>query len=77
MEQMETMESIEENLQKSLALLKEAIDLSVSILQEGHNKKVSHLWEENLGQFIKYVKLKGKESKIHLASEISIWKLLK
>lgn len=58
---------VQERLRNALTLLKEAVDLSVSLFVQGADKnQIGAEWSAFLGEFFSYVKQKSRESKQNL-----------
>jgi hypothetical protein len=66
-------QTVEFHLHQALAHLEMALDQSVQLIQasESLKKTIGPHWEAFLGEFIGYVRDKGKQSKINLLSFIS------
>jgi hypothetical protein len=66
-------QSIAFHLQQALSHLEMALDQSIQLIQtnESLKKKIGKDWEAFLGEFIGYVRDKGKQSQINLLSFIS------
>ena len=60
----------------ALVLLREAVDLSLPLLDSEQKGQVVALWEDFLREFFRHVKKKGRESRLNLFSCLSfrrIW----
>lgn len=70
------MQAIEEKLQHALALLEEALDVSVQEFAKGADKRaVGTLWSTFLAQFFDLIKQKSKESKENLLQYVRLPRL--
>lgn len=74
---MEQYEDLRKKLEQALKLIKESVDTSVVLIKEGHKREVTGMWEDFLGAFIKYLRLKSKESGINLLASINFWRIWK
>ena len=70
---MEQLEQARAKLAEASRLVREAVDLSLEIMSRDAkpNQAVTHMWEDFLGDFLKYLKVKGKEKKRNLFAMIS------
>ncbi len=67
---------VSELLDTSLSTLRQAIDKSVQMVQEGQDKrKVGADWNLFLGEFFSYMKQKSKESNQNLLSWVRLPKI--
>ena len=78
-EQRGQLEQVRAKLVEASGLVREAVDLSLEVLCRNirPNPAVSRLWEDFLGDFLGYVKQKGRERKRNLFATISfarIWR---
>ncbi|KJS03811.1 MAG: hypothetical protein VR68_00585 [Peptococcaceae bacterium BRH_c4a] len=76
---MEQLEQAEEKLKEASRLVREAVDLSLEVMCRDvkPNQEVACLWEDFLGDFLRYIQMKGKEKKRNLFAAISfnrVWR---
>jgi hypothetical protein len=62
---------------QALSLIKQAVDLSLPLVKSGGRESMKILWEEFLKEFIRYIKLKSRETGVNLISLISISRILR
>ncbi|OAT85794.1 hypothetical protein [Desulfotomaculum copahuensis] len=75
---MEQLEQARIKLEEASRLVREAADLSLTAMLQDtrHKAPVARLWEAFLGDFLYYVRLKGRQNRCNLFSLISfarIW----
>lgn len=72
-------EELRGSLENIMAQVKGAVDTSIEIKKSspGDKRAVSELWETFLRQFFLYTKEKGKESKLNLLADISMFRITK
>ena len=70
-------QTVDDHLKQALAHLEAAINLSVELGADnpGNQKIVGKKWEEFLGQFFDYARVKGKEQRVNLLGWISFPRL--
>ncbi|UOF92035.1 hypothetical protein LSG31_07330 [Fodinisporobacter ferrooxydans] len=73
------LETVDQHLKQAFSHLREALDLSIQMVQNDTNAKgsVGRLWEGFLGEFFNMIRVKGKESRLNLLSFVkfpSLWK---
>lgn len=76
---MEQLEMAEEKLKEASRLVREAVDLSLEAMCQDNkpDPAISRLWEDFIGEFLKYIQVKGKEKKRNLFAAISfarVWR---
>ncbi len=57
---------------KALALIKEALDISISMLKTNQENNIVMLWEEFAREIILYIRQKSKETGINFSNYISM-----
>jgi hypothetical protein len=67
-----TPKNVKEKMVQALALIKEAVDMSIPLLKTERQESIVMLWETFIGEFIDYIKLRSKETGVNLISKISI-----
>lgn len=63
-------------MDRALALIKEAVDISLPLLGNEQREEIIALWEDFLREFFSYIKKRGRETRRNLFSCISfrrIW----
>jgi hypothetical protein len=70
---LEQLDSARAKLAEASRLVREAVDLSLEVMcrDARPNPAVTSIWEDFLGDFLKYLKVKGKEKKRNLLAMIS------
>lgn len=70
-------EELRAKLEQAMKLIREVVNISLEIMrqQPEHTKEVTSLWEDFLGEFLFYVKKRGKETKRNLFTAVSFRKI--
>jgi len=76
---LEQLEQARAKLAEASRLVREAVDLSLEVMCRDvkPDPAVTRLWEDFLGDFLKYIQIKGKEKKRNLFASISfarVWR---
>ncbi len=69
-------EELETTICQIIPLMRQAVDLSLALRKEGENSYVTESWEEFLGEFLRYIKVRGTEQGENLLKDISMGKVL-
>ena len=64
--------NVKENIIKALALIKEAIDISIPMLRTNQRNNVVILWEAFAREIIFYVRRRSEDTGMNLSGYISI-----
>lgn len=67
-----TCKNVEEKMAKALALIKEALDIIISMLRTNQENNIIMLWEAFIKEIILHVRHKSKETGIDFSSYISM-----
>lgn len=67
-----TCENVKGKMAKALTLIKEALDISISMLRTNQENNIVMLWEEFIKEIILYIRYKSKETGINLSNYISM-----
>lgn len=75
---MANVSELNERLSRVRMELQQAIDMSVELRRNDPQMKseITHMWEEFLGNFLGYIKKRGKETRENLLADIS-WARIK
>lgn len=74
----EKVTEIRSKMNQALLLLMEAADLSVAIVKDEDGRgPMKALWEDFIREFLRYTKLKSRETGIDLVSLVSITRILR
>lgn len=68
--------NIKGKMTQAMALIKEALDLSIPLLKNKQRKKIVALWESFIKEFITYHKYRSKATGVNLLSGISLRRIL-
>ncbi|MFW5649524.1 MAG: hypothetical protein ACOCG5_10575 [Candidatus Alkaliphilus sp. MAG34] len=67
-----TYKNVKGKMAKALALIKEALDISISMLKTNQENNIVMLWEEFAREIILYIRQKSKETGINFSNYISM-----
>ncbi|HAG10216.1 MAG TPA: hypothetical protein DCK76_02230 [Desulfotomaculum sp.] len=68
-------DALHDKLEAAFSLLKEAVDMTVEIKKkEAGNKQSALVWEDFLGDFWEYIRLKSRESGYNLLAGVSFFR---
>jgi hypothetical protein len=70
-----TPKNIKAKMMQALGLIREALEMSIPLLETNRKKDVVLLWEAFLREFVGYIKRRSKETGVNLASNISLRKI--
>ncbi len=66
-------DALRNKLEAAFLLLKEAVDMTVEIKKkEAGSKQATRVWEDFLGDFWEYIRLKSRESGCNLLAGVSL-----
>ncbi|NLK01022.1 MAG: hypothetical protein GX318_07285 [Clostridia bacterium] len=67
-----TFRNIKNKMIQALALMQEALDMSIPLLKSNQNNNIVMLWENFVKEFMGYIRHRSKESGVNLMSKISL-----
>ncbi|MGI5883252.1 MAG: hypothetical protein ACOX7L_09300 [Dethiobacteria bacterium] len=70
-----TTKNIKTKMMQALGLIREALEMSIPLLETNRKKDVVLLWEAFLREFVGYIRRRSKETGVNLASNISLRKI--
>ena len=66
---------LHDKLEEAFSLLKEAVNMTVEMKKkEAHSKQAARVWEDFLGDFWGYIRLKSRESGYNLLAGVSFFR---
>ena len=70
-------EELRAKLEQAMGLIREVVNSSLEIMlqQPERSKEVTGLWEDFLGEFLSFVKKRGKETRRNLFTAVSFRKI--
>lgn len=68
---------VRNKMAQALLLIREAADLSISLVKENGKEQMAVLWEDFIREFIRYTKTKAGETGVDLISLVSLSRILK
>ncbi|NLP19029.1 MAG: hypothetical protein GX376_08060 [Firmicutes bacterium] len=71
-----TFQDIKVKMDQALALIKEALDLSIPLLKTRQRKTIVALWEAFIREFILYHKYRSRATGVNLINSISLRRIL-
>jgi translation initiation factor 2B subunit (eIF-2B alpha/beta/delta family) len=72
----EKVNEVRAKMVQALLLIKEAVDLSLTLVKYGEKESMRLLWEDFIKEFIRYIKKKSRETGINLISLISFSRII-
>ncbi|NLK08701.1 MAG: hypothetical protein GX316_08385 [Firmicutes bacterium] len=70
-------EEVKRKMIEAMGLLKEAADLSISLVKTEGREQMKTLWEDFVREFIRYTKTKSRETGIDLISMVSMSRIFR
>ena len=67
-----TYKNVKGKMAKALTLIKEALDISISMLRTNQENNIAMLWEEFMREIILYIRHKSRETGINFSNYISM-----
>ena len=67
-----TYKNVRGKMARALTLIKEALDISISMLKTNQENSIIMLWEEFMREIILYIRHKSKETGINFSNYISM-----
>jgi len=64
-------------MSQALSLIKEAVDLSIPLVQSDGREEMKLLWEDFIREFIRYTRHESKQTGTDLISLVSLARILK
>jgi len=64
--------NVKSKMVQALALIKEALDMSIPLLKTDQRGNIEMLWEAFVAEFIRHIKNRSRETGINLIRNISI-----